>query len=81
MAPKFTEETIGTVEKKDDERIVIGFREFKGHQYVDIRTEFRDKEGKWLPTKKGVTVGFETFEDLATLIQKAVAKAKELELL
>jgi len=45
------------IEKSQSEQIRLAIKEYKGKQYVDIRTYFITEEtGKWLPTKKGITI-------------------------
>ncbi|MEW6756377.1 MAG: transcriptional coactivator p15/PC4 family protein [Candidatus Latescibacterota bacterium] len=42
--------------RSHDERLHIGIREHGGHTFADLRLHFRDEEGEWHPTKRGVTV-------------------------
>ena len=44
------------IDKTETERIQIELKSYKGKEYMDIRIFFKNDEGEWLPTKKGVTV-------------------------
>lgn len=50
--------------KNKQEQIRISLNEYKGHQYIDIRT-FYLKDGKYLPGPKGVTLKKELYAELA----------------
>lgn len=59
--------------KNKQEQIRISINEFKGHHYIDIRT-FYLKDGKYLPTQKGVTIKKDLYPELA----KGVAELAEV---
>mgnify|MGYP001766210329 CR=1 FL=1 len=61
---------IGEIEKGKD-KIIISIKEFKGKQYVDIRTYFTNDEGDWIPTKKGITFSPENIDDAIRYLQDA----------
>lgn len=44
------------VEKNSGERLVFRATEYKGHRLLDLRTDFRDKDGEYHMTKKGVSL-------------------------
>lgn len=53
--------------KNEEEEIRITAREYKGVQYVDIRLFFKllaDANAEWRPTKKGLTMTAELFDEL-----------------
>ena len=52
------------VEKREGERIRIGFNEYEGREYIDIRQYFQNEEGEWRPTKKGVTLPTDRLQEL-----------------
>ena len=56
---------IGAVSKRATERICIGIREYAGNRFIDIRTYFINKNGEWIPTRKGVTLPMEAYPELA----------------
>jgi len=61
--------------------VVVQIKQFEGVTYLDIRQFFTSEDGKSFPTKKGIAVGLHKLEELASLINKARTKARELGLL
>jgi hypothetical protein len=43
------------ISKSDQEEIRFAVGEYKGHEYIDIRSYFRSPDG-FRPTKKGITL-------------------------
>ncbi len=43
------------IQKNSLERIRIQRSEYKGHELIDIRVFFKANDGKWYPTRKGIT--------------------------
>jgi hypothetical protein len=66
---------IGEIEKGKD-KIIIAIKEFKGREYVDVRTYFVNDEGEWIPTKKGITFSPETIDDAIRYLQEAKKQFK-----
>jgi hypothetical protein len=64
---------IGEIEKGKD-RIIVSVKEFKGKQYVDVRTYFANDDGEWIPTKKGITLSPENVDDAIRFLQEARKK-------
>jgi hypothetical protein len=54
---------VHTFDKNKKERIRIALNEYKGHQYIDIRT-FYLENGEYKPSSKGVTMKTEFYPDL-----------------
>jgi hypothetical protein len=52
------------IEKRDTEIIRISLKEYKGHDYVDIRQYYKSDDGEFLPTKKGVTFNPELIDEI-----------------
>jgi len=61
--------------------VVVQIKQFEGITFLDIRQFFTSEDGKSVPTKKGVAIGLRKLEELAGLINKAIAKARELGLI
>jgi hypothetical protein len=61
------------VPRSETEIIRVSTREYKGVPYVDIRVFFKDQEGEYRPTKKGITVK----EDQIHEVAKGVCLAEE----
>jgi hypothetical protein len=62
---------IGDLERNATEVVRVSAEEFKGRKYIDIRIHFKDSEGEWKPTKKGVTVQPDRIDELIGLLKKA----------
>ena len=63
---------LGVVDKNSRERIEVRAAEYQGHQYIDIRTYWRNGEDDdWKPSKKGVTVKPELVGELIAVLRKA----------
>ena len=56
-----------------EETLRVSLSNFKGRTYVDIRTFYEDANGELAPTKKGVTITPELWDEFRI----AVAKAEE----
>lgn len=54
-------ELISKFQKNSFEEIQINAREYKGQQYVDIRTYVRSSNEEMVPTKKGVSIPIELY--------------------
>ena len=63
-------DVIGEMEKGWNEKIVFGVSEFKGKNYANIRIFYEDDEGEWKPTKKGISVNLEDFEEFKEHMEK-----------
>jgi hypothetical protein len=61
--------------------IVTTLSTFKGHNIIDVRKHAMNREGKLVPTGKGVAMTVKRLPDLLKAVQKAIAKATELGLL
>ena len=56
-------DVVGEMEKGWNEKIVFGVSQFKGKNYANIRIFYEDDEGEWKPTKKGISVNLEDFQE------------------
>ena len=63
-------DVIGEMEKGWNEKIVFGVSEFKGKNYANIRIFYEDDEGEWKPTKKGISVNLEDFQEFKDHMEK-----------
>jgi len=57
------EKVIAEFPKNQMEKVVIGLTQFNRKDLFYIRVYFKDKEGSWHPTKKGVTLSVNCWED------------------
>lgn len=62
---------IGDIERNPTEVVRVSVSEYKGRKYVDIRIYFKNTEGEWAPTKKGVTVQPDRVEEMVALLKQA----------
>lgn len=74
-------EIIGEMEKGWNEKVIFSISEFKGKNYANIRIYYEDDEGEWKPTKKGVTVPLDTFNEFKENIEKLESYLKDNNLL
>lgn len=61
--------------------ITTTLQSYKGHALVDVRKHVHDREGKVVPTAKGITMKVTRLPELGKAINKALEKARELGLL
>ncbi len=67
--------------KNKTEDFRLSLTEYQGHNLLDFRIYFKDKEGESKPTKKGVTVNVKLFSQLKQAIMDAENILKEKEML
>jgi hypothetical protein len=67
---------IGEIEKGKD-KIIIMLKEFKGKQYIDIRTYFENQDGEWIPTKKGISLTPDNLDDVIKFLKEAKQKVSD----
>jgi len=63
------------------EAVRVSLREYEGTPLVDLRRFYTGKEGKLLPTAKGLALSVHRLPELAVAVAKALAKAKEIGLI
>lgn len=51
--------------------------EYNGHPIIDFRVWVENKEGKEIPTKKGLTISPESLQDFYELVKKTVETVEE----
>lgn len=61
--------------------IVVDLSTYQGHNLINVRKHAMNREGKLVPTAKGVAVKVTRLPELARAINKALEKARELGLL
>jgi hypothetical protein len=67
---------IGEMQKGKD-KIIVALKEFKGKEYIDIRTYFENGNGDWIPTKKGVTFSPESLDEMIDILKSAKKKGSD----
>ena len=58
------------IQKSATEQVRISLNEFKGKKYIDIRTYYLADDEEYKPTKKGVTLSVNLFQELKTGVEK-----------
>lgn len=66
-----TDVVLGEIQKKEGEKIVVAMKEYRGFDYLDIRTFFLNDKGEWCFTKKGITLAPAKITELISMLQKA----------
>jgi len=64
---------VADIEKPNGEVVRVQLKEFKGKEYLDIRTHYYADEDELRPTKKGISLS----TDLFTELKEAILKAEE----
>jgi len=62
---------IDTFPKNTMEQVRTQLTEYKGYKLIDIRVWYKQKDGEeYKPSKKGLTLGIDHYEDLRKAIDK-----------
>jgi len=64
------------IQKNSLEIIKVQPSTFKGYDLVDIRIFYKDDEGKFKPTKRGVTFKQDLLDEVIEALNKVKAKVK-----
>ncbi len=64
---------VRTIDKGLGNRIHIRISRFKDRDYLDIRNYYEDDAGEWKPTRKGIAVPVEFYDEL----MESLTAAKE----
>ena len=65
---------IEEIEKNSQQKIRISIEVYNTHHYVDVRVYYRNENGEWHPTKKGITLNDETIDPVIKALRKARRK-------
>lgn len=69
---------VGFMEMNATQKLIFSISTFKNKKYFSVRTWFQAESGEWAPTKKGVNLSFEKFEEFARMVE-VFAKAISLD--
>ena len=75
------EKTVDSFDKNTVEEIRVTLSEFKGHQLFGLRIWFEAEPGKWVATKKGLSLKVDLFPEFKRAIEKLEAAILEAGLL
>ncbi len=68
--------------KGEDEEVRLAVHKYKGRYYIDLRVWFQDENGGgFKPTRKGVSVPADRFEDLKAGMDKLIRGLEKGELI
>jgi hypothetical protein len=56
------------IQKSPIEQLRIARREYKGHEFIDVRTYYQNDAGEWCPTRKGITIAIDLLDEFKTAI-------------
>jgi hypothetical protein len=66
-----TDDIIAVINRGQTQQIQLRVSEFKGKNYIDLRTYYFDeKDESFKPTRKGISIPVELYEDLKAAIAK-----------
>ena len=58
------------IKRNDTEIVRVSKREFRGHEFLDLRIYYQDDEGDYKPTKKGITINPKLVDELIDALNK-----------
>jgi hypothetical protein len=72
--------TVFAFDKNTREKVVASLSNYRGETYLDLRVFFEADGGRYLPTKKGVTLALDCLDDLERAVQalRAAVEARGL---
>lgn len=76
MPDNAKEKIVKEIAKNSLEKIIISLRKYREKDLIDARTYYQDSKGDWLPTRKGISISTEHYDDLK---EGVLALEKELE--
>jgi hypothetical protein len=65
-------ETLVVFSRGESERLRLARKVFHDREFLDLRIEWRDAAGRWLPSKKGTSIKLREIDALAAALTKAV---------
>jgi len=69
-----TEKKSVKIHKTDDTVICISKQEYQNRKYIDVRQYYKDSDGEFRPTKKGVTFSPDLLQDVITALKEIEVK-------
>lgn len=63
--------------EKGEDLVRVNATEFKGRQYIEVRTYYMAEDGEWKPTKKGITLSPELMEKVHEALGRALGDMAE----
>jgi len=71
------EELIKVIDKGPGGRIHVRLSRFRDRDYLDIRNFYETEDGEWKPTRKGIAIPVELYDELIDALAAAKPKIEE----
>jgi len=71
------EELIKVIDKGAGGRIHIRLSRFRDRDYLDIRNFYETEDGEWKPTRKGIAIPVDLYDELLDALAAAKPKIEE----
>jgi hypothetical protein len=71
------ERLIKAIERGPGQQIHVRLTKFRGRDYFDLRNFYLDENEEWKPTKKGIAVPVELYDELKTALEEVGEVLKE----
>lgn len=71
------ERLIKAIERGPGQQIQVRLTTFRGRDYFDLRNFYLDENEEWRPTKKGIAVPIELYDELKTALEEVGEVLKE----
>jgi len=71
MMAEAEERLIKAIERGPGQQIQVRLTTFRGREYLDLRNFYLDENDEWRPTKKGIAVPVELYEELMAALKEA----------
>jgi hypothetical protein len=65
---------ISEIEKNLKEKIRVSIEEYRNSRFVDCRVYWKDEQGEWRPSKKGIALNCQCIDQVIEALQKASKK-------
>jgi len=68
---------VAAIDKELGNKIHVRLSRFRDREYLDIRNFYETEEGEWKPTRKGISVPVEFYDELMAALTKAKPMIEE----
>ena len=65
---------IAEIAKNPTEKIFISIEEYRGSRFVDCRVYWKNEQGEWKPSKKGIALSDEAIDPVIEALRIASKK-------
>ena len=71
------EELIKVIDKGPGGRIHVRLSRFRDRDYLDIRNFYETEDGEWKPTRKGIAIPVDLYDELLDALAAAKPRIEE----